>query len=166
MILTEFPDLAGVLVGSPVGTSDHSTMIIDVVRDQSIPPLLCMQEVYLKNSVDWRLVRRDGKGLNWNMFIRSSCPTSPLFEALLSVIRDRISKLTVAVRTSDKLWFDDLCVLTHRAQQKVYRVWSRLEEGRLTGRSIGWFVMLSLCMWMLNKQLRCEVNQSCRMHQI
>ena len=28
------------------------------------------------------------------------------------------------VRTGDKPWFDDQCVLAHRAKQRTYRVWS------------------------------------------
>ena len=29
------------------------------------------------------------------------------------------------VRTEDRPWFEDLCVLAYRAKQKAYRVWSR-----------------------------------------
>ena len=31
MVLTDVPDLVGVRVGSQVGTSDHSVVLIDVV---------------------------------------------------------------------------------------------------------------------------------------
>ena len=43
------------------------------VMEQPIPHMVCRQEVYPKNSVNWELVR-DVKGLNWNGIIRSSCP--------------------------------------------------------------------------------------------
>ena len=29
------------------------------------------------------------------------------------------------VRTGDKPWFDDRCVLAHRAKKRAYRPWSR-----------------------------------------
>ena len=29
------------------------------------------------------------------------------------------------VKTDDKPWFDDRCVLVHCAKQRAYRVWSR-----------------------------------------
>ena len=64
LVLTDVPDIAGVRVGSPVGASDQSATFIDVVLEQSIPHLVCRQEVYLKNSVDWELVKGDVKGLN------------------------------------------------------------------------------------------------------
>ena len=49
-------------------------------------------------------------------------PVPSLNETLLRVIRDRVSKGTIVVRTDDKPWFDDWCVLLHRAKQKAYRV--------------------------------------------
>ena len=44
--------------------------------------------------------------------------------ALVRVIRDRVTKLTIVVRTGDKSWFDNRSVLTHDAKHRVYRVWS------------------------------------------
>ena len=58
-----------------------------------------MQEVYFKNCVDWKLVRGDAKGLNLNEISRSPSSVSSLNEALLRVIRDRVSNRTIVVRT-------------------------------------------------------------------
>ena len=68
---------------------------------------MCKQEVHLKNPVDWKLVKRDVTGLNLNEIIRSSCLVSSLNEELMRVIRNRVSKRTIVVRTMDKPWFDD-----------------------------------------------------------
>ena len=65
------------------------------------------------------------KGPNWNRIIRSPCPASSLNEALLRVIKDRVSKWTIVVKTGDKPWFDDRCVLAHGTKPRAYRVWSR-----------------------------------------
>ena len=46
------------------------------------------------------------KGLNWNGVIRSPCSVSLLNEALWLVIRERVPKRTIEVRTDDKPWFD------------------------------------------------------------
>ena len=56
---------------------------MDVVLEQPRLHLMCWQEVYRKNSVNWELVRGYVKGLNWNGIIRSRCPVSSLNEALL-----------------------------------------------------------------------------------
>ena len=96
------PDFVGVPVGSPFWTSDHSAVFIDVVLEQTVPHLVCRQEVYLKNSVDWELVRGDVKSLDWNEIIRSPCSVSSLNKALLCFIRDRVRKWTIVVRIADK----------------------------------------------------------------
>ena len=66
-------------------------LFIDVVLEQPILHLVCRQEVYLKNSVDWELVRGDVKGLNWNEIIRFPCSVSMLIEAVLRAIMSRRS---------------------------------------------------------------------------
>ena len=91
--------------------------------EQPINHLMCRQEVYLKNSVDWNLVRGYVKSLNWNEIIRFPFPA--LSEALLCAIRDRVPKRTVMVRTRDKPWFVDRYVFARRAKHRAYRVWSR-----------------------------------------
>ena len=92
------------------------------VLEQPNPHLLCSQEVYLKNSVDCELVRGDVKCLDWNEIIKTPCPVSSLNEGLLRVIRGRVPKRTIVVRTEGKSWSDGLCVFTHRAKQRAYRV--------------------------------------------
>ena len=95
---------------------------MDVMLQQPIPHLVCRQEAYLKNSIDWELLRGDGKGLNWNGITRFPCSVSSLNEALLRVIRDRVPKRTIVVRTGDKPRFDNRCLLAHRAKQRAYIV--------------------------------------------
>ena len=82
MALTDVPDIVRGRVGKPVETSNHSAIFINVVLEQPIHHLVCRQDVYHKNSVDWNLVRRDVNGLNWNGIINSPCPASSLNEAL------------------------------------------------------------------------------------
>ena len=98
---------------------------MDVLLEQPIPYLVCRQEVYLKNSVDWDLVRRDVKGPNWNEITRFPCPISSLNESLLRVTGGKVSKQTIVVRTNDKPWFDGRCVFAHRAKKRAYRVQPR-----------------------------------------
>ena len=57
--------------------------------------------------MDWKLVRGNLKGLNWNGIIRSSFSLSSLNEALLRVIRDTFPRRTIVIRTDDKPCFDE-----------------------------------------------------------
>ena len=104
----------------PVGSLDHNAIFIDFVLEQPVPQL-----VYLKSSVSWELVRRGVKGLKWNGIIRPPFSLSSLSEALLRVIRNRVPKRTIVVGMGDKPWFDNWCVLVHRAKQRIYRVLNR-----------------------------------------
>ena len=95
LVLTDVAEVLGVRVGSPVVASDHSIIFKDVVQEKPIPRLVCRQEVNLKNSVDLEVVRGDVKLLNWNRLNRCPCQVSSLNEALLHVIRGRVSKRTI-----------------------------------------------------------------------
>ena len=55
LMLTNVPDLVEVRSGSLVGTSDHSAIFTDAMLEQPIPHLVCRQEVYLRNSLDFEL---------------------------------------------------------------------------------------------------------------
>ena len=70
--------------------------------EQPISHLVCRQDVYLKNSVNWEMVRGDVTGLNENRILWSPFPVSSLSEALFCVISDRMFKPTSLVRTRDK----------------------------------------------------------------
>ena len=52
LVLTDIPDVIGVRVGSPIGSSNHITVFIDVILEQHIPHLVSRQEAFLNNSVD------------------------------------------------------------------------------------------------------------------
>ena len=43
-------------------------------------------------------------------------------ETFLRFFRHRGPKRTITARTDDKLWFDDRCVLGHRAKERAYSV--------------------------------------------
>ena len=122
LVLTNISDSVAVWFRSPVGSPDYSAIFIVAVLEQPAPHQVCRQEVNLKQSVNWELVRREVKSLNWNGIIRPSCPVSSLNEALLRVIMDRVSKRTIVVLIGDKPWFDVRCILAHRVKQRTFRV--------------------------------------------
>ena len=64
LVRADVYNVVEVQVGSTVRTSDPSAVFIDVFREQPNPHLVCRQEVYLKNSMNWELVRGDVKGIN------------------------------------------------------------------------------------------------------
>ena len=77
-MLRDVPDVVGARVYSPIETSDHSAVFIDVVLEQLILHLVCRQEVYLKYSRDWGMVGGAVKGLNYSRIIMSLSRYYPL----------------------------------------------------------------------------------------
>ena len=65
------------------------------------------------------------KGLSWKKIIMSPSPVLTINEALSSGIPNRVPKRTIVVRTGNKPYFDNQCILAHCAKQWTYRVWSR-----------------------------------------
>ena len=74
LVLTDVADFVRGLGWLASGTSEYSAVFMDVVLEQSIPHLMCRQEVYLKNSLYLELIRGDVKRINWNEILKSSCP--------------------------------------------------------------------------------------------
>ena len=70
LMLTDVHNLVEVRVGLPVGSTNHD-IFLDAVLEQPIPHLVYKQEVYLKNSVDGKLVRGYVKSLLWDEIISS-----------------------------------------------------------------------------------------------
>ena len=48
LVLTDIPDLVKVVVGSPVGTSDHSALLMELSLNQTVPHSDIRREVYLE----------------------------------------------------------------------------------------------------------------------
>ena len=87
----------------------------------------------MKNSVDWELVRGDVKGFDWNEIVRFPCPVSSVSEAMLLVLRDRVSKRMIWSEQAISLGLMiGLSWLTVRSKE------CRVAVGRkVIGRSIG-----------------------------
>ena len=57
-----FTDVSGIVtcgVGSPIGSSDHSLIKINVELDQVIPDIRFSRKVYLKSRADWNGICHD-----------------------------------------------------------------------------------------------------------
>ena len=87
LVLTDVSDVVGVEVGSQVGTSDHSAVLWMLCRS-NIFLIWCIGRKSISRTLDWELMRRDVKGLNWNGIITFPCSISSLNEAFLRVTRE------------------------------------------------------------------------------
>ena len=53
LVLTDIADVVGIRVGSPIGTSVHSSVFTDVVLEQPVLHLVCKQAAYIPRKTLW-----------------------------------------------------------------------------------------------------------------
>ena len=52
-----------------LGYSDHHALNLGITVRQPVQPVVGERVVYLKNRVDWNLVRRDVMNIQWNAIV-------------------------------------------------------------------------------------------------
>ena len=72
LVFTDAPDVVNVVVGAPLGTSDHSVTSIRLNLRQSVPSYTVTRDVYLKAQVNWKSVREEVSEIRLRF-----CPQQP-----------------------------------------------------------------------------------------
>ena len=124
LVLTDVPDLVSVDVGSPIGSSDHSALQVKLSLNQTPSHTVVEREVFLKNSVNWDLVRGDVLGMDWRYILGSDCPASSLNRVLSGIVVARVPTRTLRINSKNRPWFDNDCLLASRDKQEAYKRWS------------------------------------------
>ena len=58
LVLTDVPGVVSVVVSPPVGSSDHSTLLLSLNVDQPVMDLTVVKEVYVKTGIIWANVQQ------------------------------------------------------------------------------------------------------------
>lgn len=125
LVLTDVPDLVGIQVRPPVGTSDHSAIGMVITTSQRVQDFSVRREIYLKGRTNWDAVRDDVSNLPWGEVLSSRCPVVDLNRRLLEIVQRRVPVRTILIRSCDKPWFDTSCIRACQAKQEVYNGWKR-----------------------------------------
>ena len=56
LLMTDVPDLVWVAVVTPIGNSDHSSLLAVISMAQAVPNLCVSRKVFLKHQVNWNTV--------------------------------------------------------------------------------------------------------------
>ena len=125
LVFTDVPDTVQVRVCAPIGNSDHATLKIGIQVTQPIQPVVSEGVVFLKNRVDWSLVRQDVMGMQWRAIYGAVCPVTALNTSLNAIIERRVPTRNIKFRSQSKPWFNDECQRAKRAKDVAYRKWTR-----------------------------------------
>ena len=123
-----FTDVSGIVtcgVGSPIGSSDHSLIKINVELDQVVPNISFSRKVYLKSRANWNGVLNDLSEIHWSNIYRSPNFIERLNDNLGTVIDRRIPSKVLKFRIKDKPWFNGDCKLAYHMKQEAYHMWRR-----------------------------------------
>ena len=108
--MTDNPDRVDVVVGTPLGTSDHCNV---------------WSTVFQKHRTNWDSVRSAVvRSCTWSAILKSADPLIAFDRAIGEVI-GRYIPTTLCSRSGDKQWLDGSCRRAYDAKQTAYRAWCR-----------------------------------------
>ena len=121
--MTDVPDIVDVVVGNPLGTSDHCLVSCVLRVEQSVPEYNVSSTVFLKHRTNWDSVSSAVRSFQWSTILKSADPLVPFDRAVGEVI-GRYVPTTVSLSISgDKQWFDVSCRRDYNAKQALNRAW-------------------------------------------
>lgn len=86
LVLSDAPDVVIVEVKAPLGSSDHSSISIQLNLRQSVPLYTVTKDVYLKTRVSWNSVGGEVSNIHLGTILRNSDPMSLLNDEILAII--------------------------------------------------------------------------------
>ena len=75
LVMTDVPDIVDVVIGIPLGTSDHSLLCQLLLRvEQSVPEYNVRSTVFLKNPTNCDSVQSAVRSFTWSTILKSVDP--------------------------------------------------------------------------------------------
>ena len=128
LVLTNVPDLCRVVVGGPIGKSDHSHIDLTLNTSARAPGFDCSHEVLLKTRVNWDVVRAEVAQLPWGRIYRSDTMVEDLETHLHGLVERHVPRVTVRRRMGDQPWFTADCRTAFEQKQTAYFRWCRSRD--------------------------------------
>ena len=134
LVMTDVPDIVDVVVGTPLGNSDHCFVSCVFLVEQSVSEYNVRSTLFLKHRTNWVSVRGSGavRSFTWNTILRSADPLVTFDSAIGEVICRQVHTTVLHRRSGDKQWFDASCRRPYDPKQTAYRAWCRVEMDRMS----------------------------------
>ena len=85
--MTDAPDIVDVVIGTPLGTSDHCFVSCVPRVEQSVPEYNVKSTVFLKHRTNWDSVRNGVRSFTLRTIFKSGDPLVAFSRAICEVIR-------------------------------------------------------------------------------
>ena len=112
-------------VVGPLGSSDHSSLLIAISMAQAIPNLCVCRRVLLKHSVNWSEVCNAIGVLPWQSIWSADNPVERVNVHLSLLVERFVQTKVIRVRSKDKPWFKDDCRSAFDIKKGAHLRWTR-----------------------------------------
>ena len=125
LLFTDSPGVVAAVVGTPIGTSDHSVISATIKIEQSVPDVSFSRKIYIKSRADWQGISNDLSVVNWPHIYHQPDSVLALNDCIVQIIEKRIPSRILKFRLKDKAWFNDECRRALLDKQEAYHLWRR-----------------------------------------
>ena len=122
LVMTDVPDLIDVVVGTPLGTSDHCFFSCILRVEQSVQEYNVRSTVFLKHRATWNSVRSAVRSFTLNTILESADPLFAFQRAIGEGIGRHVPTTVLRNRSGDKQLFDASCRRDYDAKQTAYEL--------------------------------------------
>ena len=117
LLITDVPDIVDVVVGIPLGTSDHCFVSCVLRFELSVPEYNVRSTVFLKYRTTWDSVRSALRSFIWSTILKLADPLVAFDQSIGEVIGRYAPTNVLCSRSGDRQWFDTSCWRTYDAKQ-------------------------------------------------
>ena len=123
LVMTDVPDIVDLVVGTPLGTSDHCFVSCVLHVEQSVSEYNVRSTVIVKHRTNWDSVHSAFRSFTWSTILKSADPLVAFDRAIGEVIGRYIPTTVFRSGSGDKLWLDVSCRRTFDVKQTAYLAW-------------------------------------------
>ena len=134
--MTDFRDMVDVVVGTPLGSSDHCFVCCVLRVGQSVTDYNVRSTVFIKHRKNRDSVRSAAKSFTTSTILKSADPLVAFDRAIGEIIGQYIPTTVLRSISGDKQWFDASCRRAYDAKQTAYRAWCRARNAEHLGRFV------------------------------
>ena len=125
LVFTDVPAIVETKVCENLGSSDHSSLRMEISVNQYVPNATIEKTVWLKSRGNWAALKHCCQNLNISNVISNANPMHKLNSMLMAMCERYIPRKIIKIRTNDQPWFDDNCRRAYHDKQTKFNLWRR-----------------------------------------